>query len=345
MSNNKYGTKQFYEERVGEHFAKLQSVLDGHGFVLFFLAKKNAGKGTYSKILQNITDGKIIHIGVGDLVRAAEKRALDDGERAGLIEDLKKYYKGDGAVEDVVQKIVDEASDLSSLLPTEVVMALIEKAVEDNKGKAVIIDGFPRSLDQVDIALRMQSDFEQQGLPTAFVEIDCPDDVLHQRQLYRVVCPQCQTPRNLKVLVTEDVEYDEETGDFHLVCDDEKCSKVRMVKKYQVKEGESEYDIETFKKDQQSTKDILAKVRDVAAHCHLVVNNHIPVSEAESHDPEDFTLEAEFDWDPEAKKVVKNFKPWVVNDDTGEKVYSRYPDPVVADLVKELSVWLDKNKK
>ena len=91
--NSKYGTKEFYEERVPEHFKRFHEHLDSNPFVLFFLAKKNAGKGTYAKILNKISDGKIVHLGVGDLVRAAEKRVLDEKERPGVINDLKKYYE------------------------------------------------------------------------------------------------------------------------------------------------------------------------------------------------------------------------------------------------------------
>ncbi len=342
QKNQKYGTKEFYEERIGEHFSRFHQHIDDSGFVLFFLAKKSAGKGTYSKILHNVTDGKVIHLSVGDLVRAAEKRALDPEQRQGFVDELREYYKGSDSIDDVVEKFVKEASDLSALLPTEMVMALIEKAVQDNQGKALIIDGFPRSLDQVNIAMKMQEDFEAKGLPSAFVEIDCPDDVLVQRQLHRVVCPECQTPRNVKVLLTEDIERDEDTGEYHLICDNKDCSRIRMKKKYANPTAD---DIEKIKSVQDQVKELIQHVREKAAHCHLVVSNQVLVKDADKHDPDDFTLEAEFDWDPESKQVIKNFKPWTVKDDEGNDAYSRWPDPVVADMIKVLTEWLDVKKK
>ncbi len=342
QKNQKYGTKEFYEERVGEHFAKLREHIDDTGFVLFFLAKKSAGKGTYSKILQNITDGKIMHLSVGDLVRASEKRALDPEQREEFVNELREFYKGSDDIDDVVDKFIKEASDLSALLPTEMVMALIEKAVKDNQGKALVIDGFPRSLDQVEIAMRMQDDFEKKGLPSAFVELDCPDDVLVQRQLHRVVCPECQTPRNVKVLLTEQIEYDEDSGEYHLICDNKECDNVRMKKKYANVTAD---DIDKIKAVQDQVKELIHHVREKAAHCHIKVSNHVHVDDAGNHDPDDFTLEASFDWDPESKKVIKNFKPWIIKDDEGREAYSRWPDPVVAELVKALSEWLDLKKQ
>jgi len=336
-----YGTKAFYEKRVPEHFSRFHEHLDNNPFVLFFLAKKNAGKGTYSKILNKVSDGKVVHLGVGDLVRAAEKRALDENERQSLIDDLKVYYKGEIPIEEVVEKFVEEAGDLSALLPTEMVMALIEKEVEYNKNKAIIIDGFPRSLDQINIANRMQDDFEAKGKPSAFVEIDCPDDVLLQRQMYRVTCPECQTPRNTKVLATENVGYDQGEEEFYLVCDNDTCDNIRMKPKYGKVGGE--YTIETFKKDQQQTKDLLQKVHEDHPHRHIRVHNHISVSEVGNHDEADFTLETDYEFDSETKQVTKRFKPWVIKDDDGIDVLSRWPDPVVADLMKELTEWLDKS--
>ena len=74
--------------------------------------------------------------------------------------------------------------------------------------KALFIDGFPRDLDQVSYSLFFRDLIGYRADPDIFILIDVPNSVIDERIKYRVVCPKCHTPRNLKLLATKQVEYD-----------------------------------------------------------------------------------------------------------------------------------------
>lgn len=333
MSNE---LKDFFNKRTPQNLAKLKKHLAEKNFVLFFLAKKQAGKGTYAKILSDVTDEKIVHISVGDLVREAEKQAQDPQKKDQLIEDLKKYYKGPSSVEKVIDEFIHQAES-TNLLPTEAIMALIEKKVVEYQGKSVIIDGFPRSKEQVALATQMQKDFESRGTPSAFVEINCPEEVLLRRYIDRRICPVCQTPKNIKLLLTKEIDYDQISGEFHLVCERPECQRAHYIQKQGDQDG-----IEKVKANQKKVQEMIDKIKKENPHLHVVVHNSIPLDKAHKHEKSDFTEEANLIWDPEKKEVIRNFKPMIVKDDQGRDAYSRWPEPVVVDLVDRLAEWLEK---
>ncbi|MCL5795087.1 MAG: nucleoside monophosphate kinase [Patescibacteria group bacterium] len=240
----------------------------------------------------------------------------------------------------MIDVFVKEAKDTSTLLPTEVVMALIEKAVKDNQGKSVIIDGFPRSKEQVAMALRMQKDFEAKKVPSVFVEINCPEEILIRRYIDRRVCPICQTPRNIKLLLTKEIEFDEKSGEFHLICERPECKRARFIQKQGDQDG-----IGKVKERQKKVQEMIDEIKKQTPHLHIAVHNAVALEEAHKHDMADFTEEAELFWDKDKKEVVKKFKPMVAIDEHGRKVHSRWPEPVVVEMVDKLVTWLDlKNK-
>lgn len=333
MSNE---LKGFFNKRTPHNLEKLKKHLAEKNFVLFFLAKKVAGKGTYAKILRDITDEKIVHISVGDLVREAEKMAKTSGGEKKLIKDLRKFYKGSDSLERVISEFVHQAES-TNLLPAEAVMALIEKKISEYSDKSIIIDGFPRSKEQVALATQMQKDFEKSGKPSVFVEINCPEEVLLRRNIDRRVCPICQTPKNIKLLLTKEIDYDEKTGEFHLVCERPECQRAHYIQKQGDKDG-----IEKVKANQKKVQEMIDKIKKETPHLHLVVHNSIPLDEAHKHQPTDFTEEADLVWDPQKKEVIRNFRPMIVKDDEGRDAHSRWPEPVVVDLVDRLAEWMDK---
>jgi len=332
--------QDYFKRKLGNKLDKFIEQVDQGEFVLFFLAKKQAGKGTYSKLLQDLSKNKIVHISIGDLVREAERRAKDPEDRKELVADLKDFYKGGEDLEKVADTFANQSVE-SKLLPTEMIMALIENAVKDNQGRPVIIDGFPRALDQVALSLQMREDFEKKGLPAAFVEIDCPDEVLEQRYIHRRSCPACQTPRNIKLLLTEDIEYDKEKDEFHLICDHPTCSgkQVKMVQKQGDDQG-----IEAIAEKQKIVTEIMKEIKEKSGDSHITVYNSVPIVQVTEEDMEDFTDEAELRWDPEQEHVVRTFKPMKVKNDQGEEAYSRWPEAVVVEMVDKLTGWLDKQK-
>jgi adenylate kinase family enzyme len=330
----------YFKRRLGDKLNQFINYTQQCGFVLFFLAKKQAGKGTYIKILQELTNGRIIQISIGDLVREAEAKAKDSAKRKELIQELKKYYQGELDLEAVADLLVNQSVE-NKLLPTDVITALITmSALEKNLGQPIIIDGFPRGKDQVLVALQMQKDFLEKNIPAGFVAIDCPDEVLARRYIYRRSCPVCSTPRNIKLLLTKEIEYDENTGEFYLICDNMTCEgkHIRMRQKQADDLGP-----DALKEKQKLMVEIMQEIQAKAGDNYLIVHNTVPINEATPEMlKEDFTEEADLSWNEKEQEVARNFKPIQVADDQGREAYSRWPEAVVVEMVEKLVEWLSR---
>jgi adenylate kinase family enzyme len=121
--------------------------------------------------------------------------------------------------------------DTKTLLPTEFILALVERAIDKIGRRAIFIDGFPRDLDQVSYSLYFRALIGYRDDPDFLVFIDVPQTVIHERMKYRVVCSLCNTPRNTKLLTTKEVQYDADKNEFFLICDNPSCEGRRMIAK------------------------------------------------------------------------------------------------------------------
>ena len=52
--------------------------------------------------------------------------------------------------------------------------------------------------------------------PDVFILIDVPEKVIDERIKWRRICPICQTSRNLKLLPTSGVGFDNKAKEFYL---------------------------------------------------------------------------------------------------------------------------------
>ena len=328
----------FFQNRLGEKLEQLKTLLDHSPVVLFFLAKKNAGKGTYAKLLNDITDNRLVHISVGDLVREAGKRAVESD--LPFIKEVISFYDTPVSEYELMEIFKHGASQTQSLLPTPVIIALIKRAMSLNSGRSIIIDGFPRGKDQAGLSIKMKNEFKGGGTPSAFVEIDCADEILLARLMDRRICPNCQTPKHIKLLLTEKIDYEPLTGEFHLICDRPECGGARMIRKQGDADGP-----EVVKERQRIMAELFGMVKDNSGGDYLVVKNHVPVSESHMHHSDDFTTSATLLWDDAYGRVVRKFDKWVIKDEYDNDVYSRWPEPVVADLASVLYDWLIREKQ
>jgi adenylate kinase family enzyme len=110
-------------------------------------------------------------------------------------------------------------------------VALIKYEIAKHPKQAIFIDGFPRAMDQVGYSMYLKEIIGYRDDPDFLVFISLPNPVIHERIKYRVVCPICKVPRNLKLLATKHAGYDEATGQFYLMCDKPECKGARMVPK------------------------------------------------------------------------------------------------------------------
>ncbi|MCX7779002.1 MAG: nucleoside monophosphate kinase [Patescibacteria group bacterium] len=323
--------KKYFELKAGKEIRKLREYLKKNTFVAYLLGKKNSGKGTYAKMFAEVVaPEKIVHFSVGDAVRAIDQEFRDPKRKEDLIDFLKRNYRGFMPIEKALNSLAERST--KTLLPTEFILALIKREIAKLGHKALFIDGFPREMDQVSYSLFFRDLIDYRDDPDIFVLIDLPDSIINERIKYRVVCPICQTPRNLKLLPTKEIGYNEKTKEFYLCCDQPTCQKTRMV----AKEGDA-LGIEPIK--DRLTKDgkIIAQAFSLFGIPKILLRNSIPVAKAKEYvDDYEITPEYTYIWDEKSSQVKIIEKPWVVLDDQNVPSYSLLPPPVVLSLIKQL---------
>lgn len=124
--------------------------------VVFVIGGPGAGKGTQCSLLADMYGARVQHLSAGDLLR--EERA-----RPGSI------------YGDLINTFITEGR----IVPFEITISLLQKAMECRKAECYLIDGFPRAIDQGEAFERAicQS--------SALIFFDCPEEVLTERLLAR----------------------------------------------------------------------------------------------------------------------------------------------------------------
>ena len=322
--------KEYFQAKVGKEIGLISNYLETGTFMAFLLGKKNSGKGTYSGFLREIFGlDKIAIVALGDLVR--EVHANWDGyTRTDEYQDLKKFYRGFISFDEAIERLHGRST--TSLLPSEFILALLKARIKKTGKKAIFVDGIPRDTDQISYALFFRDLADYREDPDLFVMIDIPMSVIDERIKYRVICPNCSTSRNIKLLVTKDIEYDKDTGKFHLICDNPECKNVRMV----TKEGD-DLGLGPIKERLEKDEMILQRVNELHGIPKVMLRNHVPAKEAlEHYDEYELTPEYVLHWDEKGKKVRVEEKPWTVKDDNNVESYSLLAPPVVVSLIKQL---------
>ncbi len=138
---------------------------------LILLGAPGSGKGTWSKI---ISDEKgLAHIATGDLFRAELAAETPLGREV-------KSYMEQGA-----------------LVPDEVTIRLVEKALTDESASnGFVLDGFPRTIPQAEALTDM---LEKRGQAIdVVINLVIDESILIERTLSRLVCVKCGQPYNTK---------------------------------------------------------------------------------------------------------------------------------------------------
>jgi len=121
--------------------------------VIFVLGPPASGKGTYCEELKNLLN--INHVSTGDLLREEVAAKTTLGKR------------------------VDQIMKRGDLVDSSTTTVLIQKYLRVNPGKHVLVDGFPRSMQN-------SADFLQLcGRPEFALVFDAPDEVLMKRMKHR----------------------------------------------------------------------------------------------------------------------------------------------------------------
>lgn len=325
--------RRYFELKAGDEIKRLRDYLANNTFIAYLLGKKNSGKGTYAKMLQEIVSpDRITHFSIGDMVRTFDEVVGDERKINELEQDLKKLYRGYLPLSDIFNALKSRSTKV--LLPSEFILALVKMKIGQMPKKAIFIDGFPRNLDQVSYSLFFRDLIGYRDDPDVFVLIDVPGAVIDERIKYRVVCPKCQTSRNLKLLPTKDVGFDEKENKFYLLCDNPDCSNVRMVPK----EGD-ESGIEPIRDRLKTDEELIKKAFELHGIPKVLLRNSVTVDKAKEYF-NDYEITPAFKYQLENGMVKTVKKPWEILDDEGKPSYSLMPPPVVVCLIKQLVVAL-----
>jgi len=324
--------RKYFEAKAGEEIQKLREYLKEKTFIVYLMGKKNAGKGTYSKLFKEIVEPeKIEHFSVGDMIREVDSELEDKEKKEQLISFLKENYRGFLPLKDIVKSLEDRNTKV--LLPTELILILIKREIAKRGRKTLFIDGFPRNLDQISYSLFFRDLIEYREDPDIFVLIDIPESVINERIKSRVICPKCGAPRNRKLFLTKEVGYNEETKEFYLICDNPECGKPRMVPK----EGD-ELGISLIRSRLSLDEELIKKAYSLHGVPKLLLRNHISAETAKDYvDDYEITPEYSFEWDEKEKKVRVIEKPFKVLDDNGILSHSLLAPAVVVSLIKQMA--------
>jgi len=331
--NNPLQREKYFHLKTDKEIKKLRKYLkEGNTFVAYLMGKKNSGKGTYAKMFAEIIDSeRIDHFSIGDMIRGVDKKLKDKKKKKELISFLEKNYRGWMPIKQLVSSL--EKRSTKTLLPTELILALVKKEISEREKKTLFIDGFPRDLDQINFTLFFRDLIGYREDRDLFVLINVPEKVIDERIKYRVICPICQTSRNLKLLPTSKIGYDAKKKEFYLLCDNPKCKEVRMVRK----EGD-EAGIKPIKERLKKDEKLLEQAFSLYGVPKVFLRNSVPKSKAREYlDDYEITPEYYYEWDAKNKKSIIRERPWIVSDDEGSPSYSLLPPPVVVSLIKQIT--------
>ncbi|MFH0740142.1 MAG: nucleoside monophosphate kinase [bacterium] len=323
------GRAEYFQAKAGLEIEKLKSYLHENSFIAYLLGKKNSGKGTYAKMLAEIVGhDKVTHLSVGDMIRDLDAVVADPEQKKELVAFLEKNYRGYLHLDEIMAAL--EGRSTKKLLPSELILALVKKKIAQISKKAIFIDGFPRSMDQVSYSLFFRDLMGYRDDPDVFVMIDVPEKVIDERIKYRVICPLCQTSRNLKLLATTKPGYDEKADKFYLNCDNPECAGARMG----TKEGD-ELGIEPIKERLKTDEELMKQAMGLYGVPKIFLRNSVPVDKA-SEFLDGYEITPEYTFQRENGVIKVGEKPWQVKDDDGVDSYSLMPPAVVVSMIKQL---------
>lgn len=322
--------QEYFQAKAGKEIAKLKKYFAANTFIAYLLGKKNSGKGTYSKLMIEIFGAdKIAHISVGDIVRSVHTDISDEAKKKELLDYLHKNYRGYISAAKAIGALLNR--DTKSLLPTEFILTLVKREIDKMPKKILFIDGFPREIDQINYALYFRELINYRSDRDVFIGINIPKAVINERMKYRVVCPKCHTPRNLKLLATKEVGYDQVTKEFYLKCDNPDCDNARMG----TKEGDN-LGIESIRERLELDDKLIDKVLSLHGVDKVFLRNSVPVDKVKKL-IDDYELTPEYSYKLKGERVKVTAKPWIIKDDKGIDSFSLLSPPVVVSLVKQLS--------
>lgn len=341
--NDPVERKKYFQEKCGTKIEEIKEAIDKDGFLGIMLAKKSAGKGTYSKMFAEIVgEERVSHISVGDIVRDIHALiSKDDPKKKEIMDYLKKNYRGFISLDEALDAFVNKTQ--SKLIPTEFILTLVKMEVEKANTPVILLDGFPRNLDQISYSLYFREIMKLTVGPDFFVLIDVPVNVIDERMKYRLICPECHTSRNTKLLPTSNVFWDSKNNEYGLICDNPDCDgagKAVMIRKEGDEDG-----IEPIRKRLETDGELMQKASELHGVEKVLIRNSIPVDKAmDVADEYELTPEFYYEGGKDGSNVKTLTKPWEVEDDTGVMSHSVMAPMGVVSMIHQIHSILTTGK-
>jgi adenylate kinase family enzyme len=326
---------KYFHAKLGTKIDAVKEYIDNGGtFVGYMLAKKQAGKGTYSKMIEEILDPeRFSHLSVGDLVRDAHANLEDLSLKKTFTDNIIKHYRGVMPVSDALDSIVNRSQDKVSV-PTEMVLALLKMEIDKLGRKALFIDGLPRTYDQVSYSLYFRQLINYRDDPDFFILIDVPEAIIDGRMKNRVVCPVCHTSKSLLINPTKIIKYDKDLQQIYFICDNPHCAGYEQAR-YVSKEGDLA-GIESIRarlEDDQKLMDLALNLEGIPK---VLIRSDVPVSMAKDY-LEDYEIQESYKFEVDAQgNVEKHTKPWEFKNDSGVPSYTYYAATYVLNLFNQI---------
>ena len=136
---------------------------------LVLYAPPSAGKGTQCELLEKNFGYKVLSIG--------------------------QVLRNNRSTETEVGRKIIETQDKGILTPDDIVAEALKNELTKFKGEKIIIDGYPRNIEQAKIYEELLTKLNKDLGVVIFLDI--PRQVALDRVLSRIVCPSCGTSFNL----------------------------------------------------------------------------------------------------------------------------------------------------
>jgi len=109
--------------------------------------------------------------------------------------DMGKALRKEAAGSSLLAEEIRSFTDAGQLVPNEVVQRFIQSMFAANQERDIILDGFPRSMEQVELLARAMAEAGRDLTAAVFVSL--PEEDIANRILNRRVCPVCGRVYNL----------------------------------------------------------------------------------------------------------------------------------------------------
>lgn len=205
---------------------------------LIFIGPPACGKGTQTIMLSKKLN--LPHIDTGSLIRDVIKNQTEDGV--------------------IAKKYIDEGK----LVPPEIVAKIIKnRLLQDDCKNGVILDGFPRSLEQAQTLDDMNNTiFKDENVKMMAIYFEVDQNILMDRIINRRSCPKCKKIYNLKFAPPKNDEVCDEDGE-KLVQRADDTYEIAL-KRFKTYDEETKPLVEFFEKRNQLYKiDANGKVDDI----------------------------------------------------------------------------------